>query len=160
MQPYVPQFAPLLNTLGSHLALLRPHMRRLLPHMAVIAPSAYRFSKQLQVSANADILLFYFGWVLRIPWLGSFVLRLPFLPRLANFLCQVLPRRPVRGRTCDYECDWAGCDLDGFTTEQAALAAADNCAAGWVSNFDEKRQRLRATAALLRRMKQARAVTS
>ena len=63
----MPRFAPLLDQLGPHLALLRPHMRALLPHMPVIAPSAYKYARQLTVSANADILLYYFGWVLRIP---------------------------------------------------------------------------------------------
>ena len=126
-----------------------------LSRRSVSTPSAHRFARQLQVSANADILLYYFGWVLRIRWLGSWVLRWPFMPRLAGFLCKVLPKRPVRGRTCDYLCDWEGCDLDAYTTEQAALAAAGSCAATWRDSFDDKRRRLRATAAVLRRVKQA-----
>ena len=72
-------------------------MRKLLPHMPVVAPTAFRFANYLACSANADILLFYFGWVLRLP-LGGWVLRLPFMPRLANFLVKWLPRWPVRGR--------------------------------------------------------------
>ena len=186
--PYVPLFAPQLDALGPHLALLRPHMRRMLPHMPVIAPSAHRFASQLTVSVNADVLLFYFGWVLRIPRLGGWVLRLPFLPRLAGgrsalsplclvgglpllrpkqvrlpsplclaaLLCKWLPSRPVRGRTCDYICDWEGCDIDAFTTEQAARASAEYCADTWRDSFSDKRRRLRATTAVLRRMKQAR----
>ena len=46
-------------------------MKHLLPHMPVVAPSAHRFARQLSVSANADVLLFYFGWLLRIPLLGK-----------------------------------------------------------------------------------------
>ena len=64
-----------------------------------------------QVSANADILLFYFGWLLRIPKLAGWALRLPFTPWLAALLCRVLPARLVRGRTCGYTCDWDGCDV-------------------------------------------------
>ena len=52
-------------------------MKHLLPHMPVVAPSAHRFGRQLSVSANADVLLFYFGWLLRIPLLGSRSLPLP-----------------------------------------------------------------------------------
>ena len=84
-------------------------MSKLLPYMPVIAADAHRFSRALAVSANADILLYYFGWVLRVPWLGRWVLRLPFIPRLANFLCMRLPRWPVRGRTAHYICEVCRC---------------------------------------------------
>ena len=162
--PYVPRFAPLLDQLGPHLALLRPHMRALLPHMPVIAPSAYKYARQLTVSANADILLYYFGWVLRIPKIGRWVLQLPFMPALAAFLCKVLPRRPVRGRTCDYYCDWDGCDLAAFTSEQVSVAASATarryldgsaCAALWGESYDRKRSKMRGTSALIRRMDEA-----
>jgi len=151
--PYVPRFAPLLDNLGAHLALLRPHMRRLLPVLPVIAPHAHRFARQLSVSANADVLLFYFSWVLRIPRLGGIVLRLPFMPRLASFLSTHLPARPVRGRTCDYICDWDGCDVDAYTSEQTAAAADAYCAGLWGDSYEDKRRRIRATSALLRRMR-------
>ena len=54
-----------LDTLGPHLALLRPHMPLLLPHMPVIARNVDAFIPFVSVSANADILLHYFGWLLR-----------------------------------------------------------------------------------------------
>ena len=73
-------------------------MKHLLPHMPVVAPSAHRFARQLSVSANADVLLFYFGWLLRIPLLGRLVLRLPVMPRLAAYLATRLPSRLVRGK--------------------------------------------------------------
>jgi len=149
--PYVPRFVPLLDSLGPHLALLRPHMSKVLPHMPVIAPTAHRFARQLDVSANADILIFYFGWVLRVPWLGRSVLRLPFMPRLASFLAKRLPRRLARGRTCDYICDWSDCDVTAYTSEMAALNARDGCG----RSFDGKRQRIRATSAVIRRMREA-----
>ena len=111
--PYLPVFAPKLDALGPHLALLRPHLDRLLPHMKVIAPVAERFAPYLAVSANADILFWYLGWVLKIPKVGGWTLRLPFVPRLANWLVKRLPRRPVRGYTWDYECmtDAADCEV-------------------------------------------------
>jgi len=152
--PYVPRFAPLLDQLGPHLALLRPHMRRLLPHMPVVAPSAHRYARQLAVSGNADVLLYYFGWVLRIRPLGAFVLRLPFMPRLAAFLATRLWRRPVRGRTCDYYCDWEGCDLAAFTSEKSAASSGAYCSGLWADSYESKRQRIRATSALLRRIRE------
>ena len=91
--------------------------------MPVVAPTAFRFANYLACSANADILLFYFGWVLRLP-LGGWVLRLPFMPRLANFLVKWLPRWPVRGRTAYLYEDWEGCDVAGYTTEAAASERA------------------------------------
>ena len=151
--PYVERFAPLLDQLGPHLALLRPHMRNLLPHMPVIAPHAINFRKQLACSANADVLLWYFGWVLRIPFVGSWVMSLPFMPRLAGFLCRVLWKRPVRGRTCDYICDWEGCDVDAFTTELASQSVAQTCESKWGEGYARKRQKIRGTSALLQRMR-------
>jgi len=151
--PYVPRFAPLLDDLGPHLALLRPHMSKLLPYMPVIAADAHRFSRALAVSANADILLYYFGWVLRVPWLGRWVLRLPFIPRLANFLCMRLPRWPVRGRTAHYICEWEGCDVAGYTTELSAQVADQYCSGKWGESYGRKRERIRGTSALLRRVR-------
>ena len=109
--PYISRFAPLFDLLGPHLALLRPHLPKLIRHLDVIAPYASRFAPHLTVSANADVLLFYWGWVLRIPLLGPAVLRLPFLPRLAAFFARRLPRWPVRGRTANLRCDYEECDL-------------------------------------------------
>jgi len=103
---YLPRYAPKLDVLGPALALVRPHLDRILPHLGTIAPYAERFAPYMAIAANADILLFYLGWILRIPVLGGWTLRLPLMPRVANFLAQRLPRRPVRGRTWDYECTW------------------------------------------------------
>ena len=122
--PYLPTFAPLFDPLGPHLALCWPHLPVILPHLPVITPYVDRFTPYLSVSANADVLVWYFGWLLRIRILGfslgRFIMSLPFLPRLAALLVRVLPRRPVRGYTCDYECDYSGCDV---TQYEAALAA-------------------------------------
>ena len=49
------------------------------------------------------MLLWYFGWVLRLPLLRHFLLSLPAMPRIAAFLARRLPRRPVRGRVASSE---------------------------------------------------------
>ena len=120
----------------------------------MLAPAAHRFAKHLVVSQHADVLLFYFGWMLRVPWLGALALRLPLLPRIAALLATRLPRRPVRGRTCDYACEWEGCDVAAFTSERSAAAADAYCARLWGEGFDRKRRRIRATSALLRRLRE------
>lgn len=55
-------------------------------------------------SANMDILLFYFGWALRIPFVPRLFFSLPGSPRLVSFLAARLPKRLVRGRCCDVTC--------------------------------------------------------
>ena len=118
--PWLPTFAPHFDALGPHLAVLRPHLPKILPHLKTLAPYAPRFAPHVVVSANADILIFYFGWVLRIPFLRKFVLKLSFLPRLAAFLARRLPRRPVRGRTADLQCDFDSCDVVQYEARLAA----------------------------------------
>lgn len=106
---YVPFFAPRLDTLGPHLALLRPHMALLLPHMPVIARNVDAFIPFVSVSANADVLLHYFGWLLRVPIVRR-VIFIPGVPRLIARMAQWLPKRPVRGATGDLQCSWDDCD--------------------------------------------------
>jgi len=131
---YLPVFAPKLDALGPHLALLRPHLDVLLPHLQQLAPVAERFAPYVSVSANADVLFWYLGWILRVPYLGGWTLRLPFVPRLANFLACKLPRRPVRGRTHDYVCCWdEQCDLLEYERQlKERRAAAAEPPADWV----------------------------
>ena len=50
------------------------------------------------------------GFFLRIPFLHN-LLALPGVPRAVAFVSRVMPRRPVRGPTSDYECDWEDCDV-------------------------------------------------
>ena len=83
-------------------------MPLLLPHMSVIARNVDAFLPHVRVSANVDVLLFYFGWVLRVPLLRRAIF-LPGVPRaialIAPWLRKIdnlrtwLPRRPVRGRS-------------------------------------------------------------
>ena len=60
-----------------------------------------------------DILLFYFGWALRIPFVPRLFFSLPGSPRLVSFLATRLPKRPVRGQCCDVTCLSDG-EFSGF----------------------------------------------
>jgi len=108
---YLPYYVPKLDALAPHLELIRPHIPKLMPVLPLIAPYADRFAPYVAISANADVLLWYFGWVLKTPILRR-VLLLPFMPRVANFLAKHLPRWPVRGRGSEESCDWESCDTD------------------------------------------------
>ena len=108
--PWVPEFVDKLEVFSPHFILLRPHFKYVLPHFDVIAPSAMRFKDKLDVSRYADVLVWYFGWVLRIPFVAKFILKVPGMPSLANFLARRLPRWPVR-RTWKVECDYSGCEV-------------------------------------------------
>ena len=46
----------------------------------------------------------------QIPLLNN-VLSVPGMPRIAAFLARKLPKRPVRGYTADYFCDYDGCEV-------------------------------------------------
>ena len=65
----------------------------ILPHLPVIAPYVHRFAPYVSVSANADVLVWYFGPLLRMRILGfslgRFIMSLPFLPRLAALLVRL-----------------------------------------------------------------------
>eukprot|EP00956_Cyclotella_meneghiniana_P023779 scaffold46878_cov72-Cyclotella_meneghiniana.AAC.10 len=51
-----------------------------------------------------DILLFYFGWALRIPLVPLLFFSFPASPRLVSFLANRLPKRLVRGRCYNVSC--------------------------------------------------------
>lgn len=107
---YVPIFAPQFDALAPHLPLIRPHLMKVIPILPAIAPHAKRFAPHVGISANADVLLWYFGWVLRVPVLRRVILA-PGMPRLANFFARRLPRFPVRGLSRGPQCDWEECDV-------------------------------------------------
>ena len=105
--PYLPFFAARLDRLGPHLPLLRPHLRRLRPHFRRLVPCVDPIllkSAQFSISANADVLLFWLGWALRIPFVVPLFVRIPGGAELVGFLARRLPRRPVRGRCAGVEC--------------------------------------------------------
>jgi len=107
--PYLEVYVSQLDLVGPHLPLLRPHLPLLLkhnrikilsPHVGVLFAKGYT---DLSASANMDVLLFYFGWALRIPLVPRFFFALA-PPATVSFLANRLPKRLVRGRCCDVSC--------------------------------------------------------
>ena len=80
MLPFLPFFAPRLDELAAngHLTNVRPHLPKLSPHLKYILPLMDRFVACPDVTANADVLVFYFGWSLAVPGVRSVVLPLWF----------------------------------------------------------------------------------
>eukprot|EP00804_Cyclotella_cryptica_P002160 CCRYP_006576-RA/>CCRYP_006576-RA protein AED:0.30 eAED:0.30 QI:378/0.5/0.66/1/0/0.33/3/51/660 len=105
--PYLEIYVSQLDLVGPHLPLLRPHLPLLLKHnrIKILSPHVGKlFAKgyqDLSASANMDILLFYFGWALRIPFVPYIFFSLPGSPRTVSFLANRLPKRLVRGRCSD-----------------------------------------------------------
>ncbi|KAL3822052.1 hypothetical protein ACHAXA_007845 [Cyclostephanos tholiformis] len=108
--PYLEVYVSQLDLVGPHLPLLRPHLPLLLKHnrIKILSPHVgVLFSKgytDLSASANMDILLFYFGWALHIPFVPRIFFSLPGSPRMVSFLANRLPKRLVRGQCCDVSC--------------------------------------------------------
>lgn len=112
--PFLEYYVSRLDVIGPHLPLLRPHVPLLLKHdrIAKVSPHMDRLFRRgyldLNVSANLDVLLFWFGWSLRIPGVPALFFSLPFSPRLCSLLARRLPRRFARGY-----CSGVSCSLDG-----------------------------------------------
>jgi len=109
--PYLEFYVSRLDTVGPHLPLLRPHIPKLLKHnrIAKMAPHIDRlfalgYKDNLGASANMDVLLFWFGWALRIPGLPKIFFAIPGSPRIVTFLANRLPKRFVRGYCSDVTC--------------------------------------------------------
>jgi len=107
--PYLEVYVSQLDLVGPHLPLLRPHLPLLLkhnrikilsPHVGVLFAKGYT---DLSASANMDVLLFYFGWALRVPLVPRFFFALA-PPATVSFLANRMPKRLVRGRCCDVTC--------------------------------------------------------
>lgn len=107
--PYLEVYVSQLDLVGPHLPLLRPHLPLLLkhnrikilsPHVGVLFAKGYT---DLSASANMDILLYYFGWALRIPLVPFFFFALA-PPSAVSFLANRMPKRLVRGQCCDVSC--------------------------------------------------------
>lgn len=117
--PYLEVYASKLDLLGPHLVLLRPHVPLLLRHgyVARITPHIDRLFargyRDLGASANMDVLLWWFGWTMRVPGLRDVVPRLffalPGSPRIVSFLANRLPKRFAR----KFRCRGVTCSLDG-----------------------------------------------
>ena len=136
--PRLDALGPHLAVLVPHMPLLLPHMPVIarnvdafLPHVSVSANGVQRGSTPtpkctqyllttyspsptylltIYLPCTVDVLLFYFGWVLRVPLLRR-VIFLPGVPRAIAIIARWLPRRPVRGRTGgSASCQGEGCD--------------------------------------------------
>jgi hypothetical protein len=101
--PYLEYYISKLDVIGPHLVLLRPHVPLLLKYnrIAKVSPHidklfARGYETRLTASANIDVLLFWFGWTLRIPFAPQLFFALPFSPRLVSFLCNRLPKKFAR----------------------------------------------------------------
>jgi hypothetical protein len=101
--PFLEYYVSKLDTIGPHLVLLRPHVPLLLKHnrIAKVSPHidklfARGYESRLAASANIDVLLFWFGWTLRIPFAPALFFALPFSPQLVSFLASRLPRKFAR----------------------------------------------------------------
>mmetsp|Transcript_37759 Transcript_37759/g.79628 ORF Transcript_37759/g.79628 Transcript_37759/m.79628 type:complete len:668 (+) Transcript_37759:142-2145(+) len=107
--PYLEVYVSQLDLVGPHLPLLRPHLPLLLKHnrIKILSPHVGKLFakgyKDLSASANMDILLYYFGWALRVP-LVPYVFFKVAPPSAVSFLANRLPKRLVRGRCCDVSC--------------------------------------------------------
>lgn len=113
--PHLEFYVSRLDTVGPHLPLLRPHIPKLLKHnrIAKISPHIDRlfalgYKDNLGASANMDVLLFWFGWALRVPGLPRLFFAIPGSPRIVTFLANRLPKRFVRGY-----CHGISCHVDG-----------------------------------------------
>lgn len=93
--PYVDVLVPQLDQLAPHLPLVHPHLPHILPYMDNLLPIIPRFVKYPDASRNADVLIGYLGWILRLPFLPH-ILAIPRVPWLITKLSTVLPRRPIR----------------------------------------------------------------
>ena len=108
--PYLEYYVSRLDVIGPHLPLLRPHVPQLLrnnrignisPHIDRLFARGYQ---DLSASANMDVLLFWFGWTLRIPGLPRAFFAIPGSPRIVSFLANRLPKRFVRGYCRNVTC--------------------------------------------------------
>ncbi|CAE7669575.1 SLC34A2 [Symbiodinium sp. KB8] len=95
--PYVDYLIPRLDQLAPHLPLAHPHLPYVLPFMDDLLPYIERFVRFPQVSKNADVLVGYLGWLLRVPLIPR-ILKLPLVPRIIAWISVRLPRRPIQGK--------------------------------------------------------------
>jgi hypothetical protein len=106
--PYVPYIVPHLTELEAHLPYLRPHLDKIYPHLPRLAPYIPQFARHSICSKNADVLVWWFGWVLHVPLLHN-VFRVPGVPPLCAWAAGWLPRRWARGGLCAHvECSVEG----------------------------------------------------
>ncbi|CAK9111978.1 Sodium-dependent phosphate transport protein 2B [Durusdinium trenchii] len=95
--PYVDFLVPNLDELATHLPLAHPHIPYVLPYMDDLLPHIKLFTRFPEVSKNADVLVGYLGWLLRVPLIPR-ILKVPLVPRFISWISGRLP--------CCSQCVW------------------------------------------------------
>jgi len=93
--PYVDFLVPRLDVLAPHLRLVHRHLPHILPYMDNLLPYIPLFASHPKASANADVLVGYLGWILRVPVVPK-ILYIPKVPKLIAELSTVLPRKLIQ----------------------------------------------------------------
>jgi len=93
--PYVDFLVPRLDVLAPHLRLVHRHLPHILPYMENLLPYIPLFASHPKASANADVLVGYLGWILRVPVVPK-ILFIPKVPKLIAELSTVLPRKLIQ----------------------------------------------------------------
>lgn len=108
--PYLEYYVSRLDLVGPHLPLLRPHLPKLLKfnRIAIVTPHIDRLFSQgylnLGISANLDIVIFWFGWALRVPFLPRLFFAIPGSTKIVSFVASKFPKRIVRGYCSGVSC--------------------------------------------------------
>lgn len=105
--PYVDFCLPRLDYIAPQLPFLKSHVPLLLKKNLVwkiarhldnfVRKKSYETKLGNYASANLDVLIFWLGWMFKVPGLPSLIVMLPFSPRLLAFLAKRLPKKFVRG---------------------------------------------------------------
>jgi len=93
--PYVDFLVEHIDDLAPHLHLVHRHLPHILPYMEDLLPYIPLFASYPKASANADVLVGYLGWMLRVP----VVPRILYIPNVAKFIAELstlLPRKLIR----------------------------------------------------------------
>lgn len=104
MEPMLLLFVTRVKSLGPHMRPLYTHLRYLRPHFRPLARHIDRLTPHIAISSNADVLLFWFGWLLRVPGLH----RLIAVPGVGAALSWLGPRLPRRFMAKDEQAADAG----------------------------------------------------
>lgn len=118
MEPMLLLFVTRVKSLGPHMRPIHTHLRRVRPHFRPLARHIDRLTPYVAISYNADVLLFWFGWLLQVPGLH----RLIEVPGVAAALAWLGPRLPRRFMSAAPQ----QTEDDSMTTRKSSSDVADN----------------------------------